>query len=98
MQKLIGYLHIREIDSFRYPIYENTLINFPSTHKKMNKPICILLSKETYGAFSQQEQDNDPSFPRTIYINGSIMKNINPENGKKIIDFNKDKATLMKSK
>ncbi len=95
-QQLIGFLYRMDICSVRYPIYNDTIINFPSDmlrdYRRAGKLIHLTVAK--------MSEKNDP-FGDYIYINGTTLndikiKNINKDNGRKIIDFKKDEDVLIK--
>ena len=87
MAEIIGYLYTRDVDSIRRSIYVDSL-NLPSTvldnQKLTGSPITVVLSKAM--AYTDYEKEiKNPMFPEYIYINDVRVKNINNENGKRII-------------
>lgn len=87
--KLIGYLHIRAVDAIRYPIFDTTDINFPSTileHQKTTNELIIVVVSQKMLYKEYEEELKNPLFPEYIYINDIQVKNVNNENGKRIIE------------
>jgi len=81
---LIGYLHIREVDAFMYPIYKNgntfsvnyknqsILINLPEKYKNDSDLSITLSMQHNYDDYEKEISNSD--FPIYIYIQNN--KNI----------------------
>jgi hypothetical protein len=81
---LIGYLHIRDVDAFRYPIHkigntfsidyknQSILINLPEKYKNKSDLDITLSMQHNYNDYEKEIKDSD--FPIYIYIQNN--KNI----------------------
>lgn len=82
-----GYVHIRDVDAFRYPIKKNTMNNYYVVYKNKNimlnipgkyknKKLTITLYKDqSYKEFEQDTKASDS--PKYLYINDDKVKNDN---------------------
>lgn len=82
MSEIIGYLHVRIVDAIRHPIYKDKN-NIPSVFLSKTPITIVMSNKMNYKDY--EEERKNPLFPEYIYINDTRVKNINPENGKRII-------------
>lgn len=96
--KQIGFLHVREVDAIRYPIYENddamfvkvrnVEININLKNWTKGKLQIILSKKSSYVDFIE-EYDSD-EFPENIFVNGETIKNDN------IIKITKEQKSILR--
>jgi len=85
IMNLIGYFHIREVDSIRYNIYKISdtiyvnyknkmnIINLPKKFMNMNNINIVLSKVHGYDNYYKEKQDNF----QFIYINNEKIKNDN---------------------